>query len=76
GEQGAHRTQYVELFNDLLSKDSEYRNVHAVVSKRRREIDKQTSTIEGGQIEMLVRTQEERRADLKALVTRKNELAT
>ncbi|MFX7895080.1 hypothetical protein ABTK48_20415, partial [Acinetobacter baumannii] len=56
--------------------DSEYRNVHAVVSKRRREIDKQTSTIEGGQIEMLVRTQEERRADLKALVTRKNELAT
>jgi uncharacterized coiled-coil DUF342 family protein len=73
--QGEHRGQYVNLFNELLSKDSEYRNVHAVVYKRRKEFDKQTSTIEGGQIERLVQSVEERRKDLKALVVRKNELA-
>ena len=73
--QGEHRGHYVELFNELLSKDSEYRNVHAVVYKRRKEFEKQTSTIEGGQIERLVQSLEERRKDLKALVVRKNELA-
>lgn len=73
--QGEHRGQYVGLFNELLSKDSEYRNVHAVVYKRRKEFDKQTSTIEGGQIERLVQSLEERRKDLKALVVRKSELA-
>ena len=39
------RTHYVELFNDLLSKDSEYRNMHAVVHGRKRKLDKQNSTI-------------------------------
>lgn len=76
GEQGGHRSRYVELFNELLSKDSEYRNVHAVVSKRRRQIEQQTSTIEGGQIEMLIQTLETRREELKALSRRKNELAS
>lgn len=75
GDLGEHRGRYVELFNELLSKDSEYRNVHAVLYKRRREFDRQTSTIEGGQIERLVQSLEERRKDLKALVIRKNELA-
>lgn len=75
GDLGERRGQYVELFNELLSKDSEYRNVHAVLYKRRREFDKQTSTIEGGQIEMLTQTLEERRQELKALVSRKGELA-
>lgn len=75
GDQGERRGQYVDLFNELLSKDSEYRNVHAVVYKRRKEFDKQTSTIEGGQIERLVQSLEERRKDLKALVIRKNELS-
>ena len=74
GDAGSRRTRYVELFNDLLSKDSEYRNMHAVVSGRRKKIDKQTSTIQGGQIEMTVQTLETRRNDLKALVRRKNEL--
>jgi predicted nucleic acid-binding Zn-ribbon protein len=75
GEHDGSRSRYVEIFNDLLSKDSEYRNVHAVVSKRRRQIEKQTSTIEGGQIEMLVQTLEARRAELKTLLTRKTELS-
>ncbi|MBN9331774.1 AAA family ATPase [Comamonas sp.] len=75
GDHGERRGQYVDLFNELLSKDSEYRNVHAVVYKRRKEFDKQTSTIEGGQIERLVQLVEERRKDLKALIVRKNELA-
>jgi len=73
--QDERRGQYVELFNELLSKDSEYRNVHAVVSKQRRAFDKQTSTIEGGQIERLIQSLEERRKDLKALVVHKNELS-
>ncbi|MCG9053514.1 hypothetical protein LH447_10485 [Laribacter hongkongensis] len=75
GEQGGHRSRYVELFNELLSKDSEYRNVHAVVFKRRRQIEQQTSTIEGGQIEMLTQTLETKREELKSLSHRKNELA-
>lgn len=75
GDAGSRRTRYVELFNDLLSKDSEYRNMHAVVAKRRRQIEKQTSTIEGGQIQMLVQTLETRRGDLKSLSRRKSELA-
>jgi predicted nucleic acid-binding Zn-ribbon protein len=74
GDQGERRGQYVDLFNDLLSKDSEYRNVHAVLYKRRREFERQTSTIEGGQIERLVQSLEERRKDLKALAARKNDL--
>lgn len=69
------RTHYVELFNDLLSKDSEYRNMHAVVHGRKRKLDKQNSTIEGGQIEMLVKTLDERRIQLKELAARKNELS-
>jgi predicted nucleic acid-binding Zn-ribbon protein len=69
------RTRYVELFNDLLSKDSEYRNMHAVVHGRRRKLEKQNSTIEGGQIEMLVKTLDERRDQLKDLAARKNELS-
>ncbi|MFN9474918.1 AAA family ATPase [Acidovorax sp.] len=74
-ELGERRGQYVELFNELLSKDSEYRNVHAVVYKRRKEFNKQTSTIEGGQLERLVQLIEERGKDMKALVARKNESA-
>lgn len=69
------RTHYVELFNELLSKDSEYRNMHAVVHGRKRKLDKQNSTIEGGQIEMLVKTLDERRSQLKELAARKNELS-
>lgn len=69
------RTHYVEIFNDLLSKDSEYRNMHAVVHGRKRKLDKQNSTIEGGQIEMLVKTLDERRIQLKELAARKNELS-
>lgn len=75
GNTGLHRTRYVELFNELLSKDSEYRNMRAVVSGRRRKLEKQNSTIQGGQIEMAVKTLEARRDELKPLTIRKNELA-
>lgn len=74
GEIG-ERTRYVELFNDLLSKDSEYRNMHAVVYGRKRKLEKQNSTIEGGQIEMLVKTLDERREQLRDLAARKTELS-
>lgn len=75
GEQGEHRGRYVKTFNELLSKDSEYRNVRAVLHKRNKEVEKQTSTIEGGQIERLAQALEERRKDMKALVQQKAELA-
>lgn len=75
GDQGADRRLYVELFNELLSKDSEYRNMLAVVNKRKREFEKQTSTIEGGQIDMLIMQLEARRADAKSKNVRKSELA-
>ncbi|MFT7776608.1 AAA family ATPase [Roseateles sp.] len=73
GEVGG-RERYVELFNDVLSKDSAYRNMHAVVHGRRKKLEKQNSTIEGGQIEMLVKTLEERKDELKDLSARRNEL--
>ncbi|WP_431261834.1 hypothetical protein ACQ859_16375 [Roseateles chitinivorans] len=76
GDTGERRTQYVKLFNALLSKDSEYRNMHAVVFRQRRKVEQQTTTIEGGQIEMAIQTLEARRDDLKALTQRKNELAS
>lgn len=74
GDMG-ERKSYVELFNDLLSKDSEYRNMHAVVHGRKRKLDKHNSSIEGGQIEMLVKTLDERRNQLKDLAARKKELS-
>lgn len=75
GEQSANRRHYVELFNDLLSKDSEYRNMLAVVNRRKNEYARQTSTIEGGQLEMLIQQLDSKREDLAALVARKDELA-
>ncbi|WP_428425535.1 hypothetical protein [Methylibium sp.] len=51
GDQATNRLRYVEVFNDLLSKDSEYRNMFAVVSSRRRQYEKQASSIEGGHLE-------------------------
>lgn len=74
GEQSANRRHYVELFNELLSKDSEYRNMLAVVNKRKKAYAKQTSTIEGGQLEMMIKQLETRREDVGALVVRKEEL--
>jgi predicted nucleic acid-binding Zn-ribbon protein len=65
GSETSDRQRYVEVFNDLLSKDSEYRNMHAVVSKRKKVAAKQAAGLEGGQLEMLIkqieRTNEERR---------------
>lgn len=76
GEQSTNRQHYVELFNDLLSKDSEYRNMLAVVNKRRKEYARQTSTIEGGQLEMLIKQLDSKREDVAALGARKEELAS
>jgi len=75
GEQGANRKEYVELYNDLLSKDSEYRNILAVVNKRKREFEKQASSIDGGQIDMLIKQLDKRREDVDAYKKRKDELA-
>lgn len=75
GEQGANRREYVELYNDLLSKDSEYRNVLAVVNKRKNEYAKQASTIEGGQIDMLIKQLDKRREDIQVIGRRKTDLA-
>lgn len=74
-EKGQRRGQYVQLFNQLLSKDSEYRNVSAVVYRRRGEVQKQIATIEGGQIQRVTQALEERRKDLKDMIARKNELS-
>jgi DNA repair exonuclease SbcCD ATPase subunit len=76
GEQGSDRQRYVEVLNELLSKDSEYRNTLAVVNKRKGDFAKQTSTIEGGQIELLVKQLDARRADLNSFSTRKANLAS
>lgn len=75
GEHSASRRHYVELFNDLLSKDSEYRNMLAVVNKRKKEYARQTSTIEGGQLEMLIKQLDAKREDVIALMAQKDELA-
>ncbi|MDX9973800.1 MAG: AAA family ATPase [FCB group bacterium] len=75
GEQGANRKEYVELFNELLSKDSEYRNMFAVVNKRRKEVEKQVGSIEGGQVDMLIKTLEERRKELSELAEHKRDVA-
>ncbi|MDG0857464.1 AAA family ATPase [Roseateles puraquae] len=74
GDQSQRRGQYVELFNELLSKDSEYRNVRAVLFRRKKEAGKQAATIEGGEIQRHIQALAERRGELKALVVRKNEL--
>ena len=75
GEQSADRRHYVELFNDLLSKDSEYRNMLAVVNKRKKEFAKQNGTIDGGQLEMLIGQVDSKRADVAALIVKKEDLA-
>lgn len=75
GEQGAHRQRYVEVFNELLSKDSEYRNMLAVVNKRKREFERQASTIEGGQLDMLIRQLDSLRGEVADLSERKTEFA-
>lgn len=75
GEKGANRKEYVELFNELVSKDSEYRNVYAVVNKRRKDIARQVSSIEGGQIDLLIKTLETRRTELTDLAKQKNDVS-
>lgn len=75
GEESGDRKRYVEVYNDLLSSDSEYRNLHAVLSKRERELAKQNSTIEGGQIEMLTKQVEAMRGKIEDLTKRKAQLA-
>lgn len=74
GEQVANRREYVTVFNELLSKDSEYRNMHAVVTKRRRDLAVQAATIEGGQLDQLVKQLESRSEEVVAVNTQKNEL--
>ncbi len=76
GEHGANRREYVGLFNELLSKDSEYRNMQAVVNKRRSEYARQSSTIDGGQIEMLTQQLEAAREAVRSLGSRRSELAS
>lgn len=71
GEQGVDRREYVELYNSLLSKDSEYRNVLSVVNKRKNEYTKQVNTLEGGQIDMLIKQLDKRREDIEILRNRK-----
>ncbi|WP_241290231.1 AAA family ATPase [Burkholderia stabilis] len=75
GEERANRQQYVDLFNELLSKDSEYRNMLTIVNKRRKEFAKQNSTVEGGQIDMLIKILDQRRKDLDVHTQKKHELA-
>ena len=75
GEQRANRKEYVELFNELLSKDSEYRNIQAVVNKRKKEYQKQLSSIEGGQLDMLIKEHNKRKEDVEEYRKRKEELS-
>ncbi len=75
GEQGSNRKEYVELFNELLSKDSEYRNIQAVVNKRKKEYQKQLGSIEGGQLDMLIKQHEKRKDDVETCRKRKEELS-
>ncbi|MDI1271955.1 AAA family ATPase [Polaromonas sp.] len=74
GDQSADRRHYVELFNELLSKDSEYRNMLAVVNKRKNEFARQNSTVEGGQLEMLIKQLDSKRSDIATLIDKKEEL--
>lgn len=75
GEQSADRRHYVELFNELLSKDSEYRNMLAVVNKRKKEYARQMGTIEGGQLEMLISQLEAKHSEIAELIVKKEGFA-
>lgn len=75
GERGADRGEYVELFNSILSKDSEYRNLRAVVNKRRKEAEAVAKSIDGGQVDMLIKSLESKRKELAELADLKNEAA-
>jgi septal ring factor EnvC (AmiA/AmiB activator) len=75
GEQDGNRQRYVEVFNELLSRDSEYRNMLAVVNKREKLLRKQASSIDGGQLDMLLKQLDERREQVSALSQRKTECA-
>lgn len=75
GGKGQRRKDYVESFNELLSKDSEYRNMHAVVTKQRRKVTSQANSIEGGQIERLIQQLDNRKKQLISLGETKRESA-
>ncbi len=75
GEEGADRRQYVELFNEILSKDSEYRNMRAVVNKRKKQAESQARRIDGGQVEMLEKTLQTKRDELLDLMETKERAA-
>lgn len=75
GEQGADRRQYVEVFNAILSKDSEYRNMRAVLNKRRKQADAQSKHLDEGQVEMLEKSLEAKRQELADLVETKKRAA-
>lgn len=73
GDQKTERRQYVDLFNELLSKDSEYRNMAAVVNKYRKKAAKQENNIDASQFDKIVRTLEERRKILSEVTRDKKE---
>lgn len=72
GDQRADRREYVSLYNNILSKDSEYRNMRAVVRKQQRQAQAQAAGVESGQVDMIIKSLEERRKDLVSATETKN----
>lgn len=57
---GANRRRYVEVFEELLSKDSEYRNTLHALNKWKTRFEKSRATLAGGQIDMLLKQLDEK----------------
>ncbi|BBH15055.1 AAA family ATPase [Chromobacterium haemolyticum] len=64
---GENRERFVTLFNELASKDSEYRNAISVVNRYEKNKKQKAATLAGGQLEMLLKQLEEQKNSLRDL---------
>ena len=57
----SNRRRHVEVFEELLSKDSEYRNILYALNKWKGKLEKGRGTLAGGQLDMLLKQLDEER---------------
>lgn len=68
------RRRYVEVFEELLSKDSEYRNTLHALNKWKARFEKSKSTLAGGQLDMLLKQLEETQKLCSSLTQQRREV--
>ncbi len=72
--QSVSRQRYVDVFEEYLSKDSEYRNTLNVLNKWKSRLQKDKSTLAGGQLDMLLKEVEETKRLCEELTSRRQEI--